>query len=125
MLKREPEPVAHGTITVSTAPTTATDWSACPIPFALVLGVAISELLPLRSSFCFLFFGFPIRPLERAPHEAGACSESVAEAYEGADAVGAELLVQPLPGKQAEQNADRELEADSSISASTFPVLLH
>jgi len=39
--------------------------------------------------------------------------------------VSAEVPVEPLSTKQADENAQRQLEADTSVSANTFPVLLH
>jgi hypothetical protein len=72
-----------------------------------------------------LFFCFAIRALQRSPNRARSRSESVCQPNQSEDAVSAEVFVEPLSAKQPDENAQRQLKADSSVAANTFPVLLH
>src|SRR5438270_13684023 len=85
----------------------------------------VVELFPCLLVSSFLLFCFEVRALERSPDGARSGSESVCQPDQSEDAVGTELLVEPLSTEQTDQNAQRQFKADSSISADTFPVLLH
>ncbi|HWZ89599.1 MAG TPA: hypothetical protein VNW92_12135 [Polyangiaceae bacterium] len=85
----------------------------------------VIELFSRLLILSFLLFCFTIRALERSPDGARSSGESVCQPDQSEDAVGTELLVEPLSTEQTDQNAQRQFEADSSVSADTFPVLLH
>src|SRR5450432_3440603 len=85
----------------------------------------VIELFPRLQVLSFLLFGFAVCTFERSPDGARSGSESVCQPDQSEDAVSAELLVEPLATEQTDENAQRQLEANSSVSANTFPVLLH
>src|SRR5450432_1754730 len=85
----------------------------------------VIELFPRLQVLSFLLFGFAVCTFERSPDGARSSRESVCQPDQSQDAVGAELLVEPLSTEQTDENAQRQLEANSSVSANTFPVLLH
>jgi hypothetical protein len=66
-----------------------------------------------------------VRPEQRTPQRTKPRRHTEAEPKARQPRLGAELSVEPLPAEEPEEHAQRELEANGSVAADVFPVMLH